>query len=389
MGKSEEMDVASLAAHALDGLKNPIPLKDALKRIPDFRLDRRKRHRLHEILLIAVCSMIAGGKGPTDFERFGKAKLPLLRKFLALENGIPSHDTFRYVLANMDPRRFNAALVEWLASVADVRDDFVAIDGKVLRRATTKEGRKPCIVSARSSRTKLVIGQVKADEKSNEITAIPDLIDLLYLKGAIVTIDAAGCQRRIVRKLVRRGAGYVLSLKGNQSTMHDEIRQFMLDPAFKRKFRKFKTVDKGHGRVETRTCWQTDRIEWFKDKDRWAGLRSVCMVEATVYDTSKKTTTTETRFFISSLPVDPRRALEAIRSHWGIESMHWTLDMNFDEDRSRARRRNIAENLAMLRHVVLNVLHLDKSIFGGISVKCKELTWDDGKLLGFMLKLAA
>ena len=132
---------AAIAAHALDGLKNPIPLKDALKRIPDFRLDRRKRHRLHEILLIAVCSMIAGGKGPTDFERFGKAKLPLLRKFLALENGIPSHDTFRYVLAKMDPRRFNAALVEWLASVADVRDDFVAIDGKVLRRATTKEGR--------------------------------------------------------------------------------------------------------------------------------------------------------------------------------------------------------------------------------------------------------
>ena len=209
------MDVASLAAHALDELESPIPLKDALKRIPDFRLDRRKRHQLHEILLIAVCSMITGGKGPTDFERFGKAKLPLLRKFLALENGIPSHDTFRYVLANMDPRRFNAALVEWLASVADVRDDFVAIDGKVLRRATTKEGRKPCIVSARSSRTKLVIGQVKADEKSNEITAIPDLIDLLYLKGAIVTIDAAGCQRRIVRKLVRRGAGYVLSLKGN------------------------------------------------------------------------------------------------------------------------------------------------------------------------------
>ena len=379
------MDVATLAAHALEGLKKPLTLMDALMRVPDFRINRRKKYPLHEILLIAVCSMICGGRGPTDFERFGKAKLPLLKKFLKLENGIPRHDTFRYVLANMDPKRFNAALVEWLASVADVIGDFVAIDGKLLRRATTKDGRKPCVVSARSSRTKLVIGQVKADEKSNEITAIPDLIDLLHLKGAIVTIDAAGCQRKIVRKLLKRGAGYVISLKGNQTTMHDEIRRFMTDPAFKGKFRSFTTVDKGHGRIETRKCWQTDEIGWFKDLDRWAGLRSVCMVESTVYDTDKKETTTDTRFFISSLPVDPKRALEAIRSHWGIESMHWILDMNFDEDRSRARRGNIAENLAMLRHVALNVLHLDKSIFGGISVKCKELTWDDGKLLELML----
>jgi predicted transposase YbfD/YdcC len=379
------MDVTMLVRHAPEALRKPLTLKEALSSVADFRIDRKKKYPLYEILMTAVCAMIDGAKGPTDFERFGKAKSKFLRKFLPLQNGIPSHDTFRRVLGKIDPRRFNAALVEWLKSVTDVTGDIISIDGKLLRRTLTKDCKMPCIVSAHSSRTKLVTGQVKADEKSNEITAIPALLDLLYLKGAIVTIDAAGCQKKIVRKILKRGAGYVISLKGNQSTMHDEIRAFMQDPAFRKKFKKAKTVDNGHGRVETRTCWQTDDIGWFEDKDKWAGLRSVCMVESVVYDKSTGKTTGETRFFISSLPVDPKRALEAIRAHWGVEAMHWILDMDFDEDRSRARREDLAENLAMLRHVVLNVLRLDKSVFGGISVKRKELTWDDDKLLSLML----
>ena len=379
------MDAATLARHALAMLRKPLTLKDALLEVSDFRIDRRKKYPLYEILMIAVCAMVAGAKGPTDFERFGRLKLRFLKKFLPLQNGIPSHDTFRRVLGKIDPKRFNAALVKWLRSVSDVTGDIISIDGKLLRRALTKDGKMPCIVSAYSKRSKLVIGQVKAGEKSNEITAIPGLLDLLYLKGAIVTIDAAGCQKKIVKKIVKRGAEYVISLKGNQSTMHDEIRAFMQDPAFRRKFKKATTVDKGHGRVETRTCWQTDDIGWFEDRDKWAGLRSVCMVESVVYDMATKETTRETRFFISSLPVDPKRALEAIRAHWGVEAMHWTLDMDFDEDRSRARTEDIAENLAMLRHVVINVLRLDKSLFGGISVKRKELTWDDDNLLKLMM----
>ena len=379
------MDVPTLERHALAAPGKPLSLKDALLEVSDFRIDRRKRDPLYEILMVAVCAMVAGAKGPTDFERFGRLKFRFLKKFLPLQNGIPSHDTFRRVLGKLDPKRFNAALVKWLGSVSDVTGDILSVDGKLLRRALTKDGKMPCIVSAYSKRSKLVIGQVKADEKSNEITAIPGLLDLLYLKGAIVTIDAAGCQKKIVKKIVKRGAGYVISLKGNQSTMHDEIRAFMQDPAFKKKFKKATTVDKGHGRVETRTCWQTDDIEWFADRDKWAGLRSVCMAESEVYDMAKKKKTRETRFFISSLPVDPKRALEAIRAHWGVESMHWTLDMDFDEDRSRARTEDIAENLAMLRHVVVNVLRLDKSLFGGISVKRKEITWDDDKLLKLML----
>ena len=379
------MDVSTLERRALAMLRKPLTLKDALLEVSDFRIDRRKKYPLYEMLMIAVCAMVAGAKGPTDFERFGTAKLKFLKKFLPIQNGIPSHDTFRRVLGKLDPKRFNAALVKWLESVSDVAGDIISVDGKLLRRALTKDGKMPCIVSAYSKRTKLVIGQVKADEKSNEITAIPNLLDVLYLKGAIVTIDAAGCQKKIVRKILKRGAGYIISLKGNQSTMHDEIRAFMQDPAFKVRFKKAKTVDNGHGRVETRTCWQTDDIDWFEDKDKWAGLRSVCMVESVVYDKSTGKTTSETRFFISSLPVDPKRALEAIRAHWGVEAMHWILDMDFDEDRSRARREGLAENLAMLRHVVMNVLRLDKSVFGGISVKRKELTWDDEKLLGLML----
>ena len=378
------MDVSTLERRALAMPRKPLTLKDALLEVSDFRIDRRKKYPLYEMLMIAVCAMVAGAKGPTDFERFGTAKLKFLKKFLPLQNGIPSHDTFRRVLGKLDPKRFNAALVKWLESVSDVAGDIISVDGKLLRRALTKDGKMPCIVSAYSKRTKLVIGQVKADEKSNEITAIPDLLDVLYLKGAIVTIDAAGCQKKIVGKILKRGAGYIISLKGNQSTMHDEIRAFMQDPAFKARFKKAKTVDNGHGRVETRTCWQTDGIDWFEDKDKWAGLRSVCMVESVVYDKSTGKTTSETRFFISSLPVDPKRALEAIRAHWGVEAMHWILDMDFDEDRSRARREGLAENLAMLRHVVINVLRLDKSVFGGISVKRKELTWDDEKLLKLM-----
>ena len=378
------MDISTLERHALATLRKPLTLKDALLEVSDFRLERRKKYPLYEVLMIAVCAMVAGAKGPTDFERFGKLKLKFLKKFLPLQNGIPSHDTFRRILGKTDPKRFNAALVKWLESASDVTGDVISIDGKLLRRALTKDGKMPCIVSAYSKRSKLVIGQVKADEKSNEITAIPGLLDLLYLKGAIITIDAAGCQKKIVKKIVKREAGYIISLKGNQSTLHDEIRAFMQYPAFRKKLRKAKTLDKGHGRIETRTCWQTDDIAWFEDRDKWAGLKSVCMVESKVYNTATDKTTVETRFFISSLPVNPKHALEAIRAHWGVEAMHWTLDMDFDEDRSRARTQDIAENLAMLRHIVVNVLRLDKSLFGGISVKRKELTWDDDKLLKLM-----
>ena len=358
-----------------------LTLKDAMMLITDFRINRKKKYPLYEILMIAACTIICGGKGFHDFERFGKSKRKWFKQFLPLENGIPSHDTFRRVLSLLDPKSFNEAIVKWLESIVDVTGDVISIDGKCLRRAYNKSGKIPCIVSAFSGKGKVVIGQIKADEKSNEITAIPNLLKMLYLKGCIVTIDAAGCQKKIVKEIRKREADYMISLKGNQSTMHDEIKLFFND-AIKcgsRSLKKARSITCEHGRVETRTCWQSDYIDWFEDKDKWEGLRSVCMVESSVYKKSTEESTTERRYFISSMTLNPRKALKTIRSHWGIESMHWTLDMTFDEDRSRARTKNAAENLAMLRHVVLNVLKLDKTIIGGTSTKCKELTWDDDK----------
>ena len=205
------------------------------------------------------------------------------------------------------------------------------------------------------------------------------------LKGCLVSIDAAGCQKKHVRKIVERGGDHVISLKGNQSTMHEEIRAFMLNPAFNKSFASARTVDCSRGKVVTRTCWQTAEIDWFEDRAAWKGLRSACMVKSEAYDKKTGETTAETRFFISSLPVDPARALKAIRSHWAIEAMHWVLDMEFDEDRSRARSGHSAENLAMLRHVALNVLRLDRSVFGGINRKRKELTWDEEELYQVMV----
>ena len=360
-----------------------LTLKDAMLLVADFRINRKKKYPLYEILMIAACTIICGGKGFNDFAKFGTAKYKWFKQFLPLENGIPSHDTFRRVFSLLDPTSFNKAIVTWLESVVDVAGDVISIDGKCLRRAFTKSGKTPCIVSAFSKNDKVVIGQIKADEKSNEITAIPNLLKMLYLKGCIVTIDAAGCQKKIVREIRKREADYMISLKGNQSTMHDEIKLFF-DDAIKcgsRSVKKARSVSCGHGRVETRICWQSDYIDWFEDKGKWDGLKSVCMVESSVCKKNTGETTVERRYFISSMELNPSKALKTIRSHWGIESMHWTLDMTFGEDWSRARTQNAAENLAMLRHVVLNVLQLDKTIVGGTIAKCKEMTWDDDKRL--------
>ena len=337
------------------------------------------------MLAIVVCAMINGATSYYDFANYGREKKDWLARFLPLAHGIPSHDQFRYVLTHLDPKRFNEALLAWTRGLVDLAGDTLALDGKTLRRAFGGDGRKPCIVSAYSGKHQLVISQIKADEKSNEITALPDLLELLWLHGCIVSIDAAGCQKKVVEKIVERGGDYVISLKGNQSTMHEEIGRFMLDPEFKDTFASASTTDCARGRVETRTCWQTERLDWFEDKKEWKGLRSACMVKSDVFFKRTGKTSSEVRFFISSLPVDPERALTAIRSHWGVEAMHWVLDMDFDEDHSRARSKHAAENLAMLRHVAINVLRLDKSVSGGIGRKRKELTWNEEKLFNAIM----
>ena len=350
----------------------------------DFRICGKTKFLASEIAIITICSIIAGGSGYRDMERFGNEKNEWLRSFLQLKNGIPSHDTFRYFWKNLAPARFNTCFMQWLDSVSELADgDTVHIDGKCLRRAFSEVGKQPCIVSAYSSREKLVIGQVKTDEKSNEITAIPNLLNQLYLMGAIVTIDAAGCQKKIVKKIVKKHGDYFISLKGNQETFHEEVKG-LFDATFKNRneyFKSYSQTEKGHGRIVTRKCTQTGYIDWFADKDKWSNLRSLCMIESETINIKDGTTAKDRRFFISSLKVDPKRALKIATEHWDIENpLHWTLDMVFDEDHSRIRTGYAVENLAIMRHFAFDVIRLASSASGGITNRKKTLTWNDEKL---------
>lgn len=352
----------------------------------DFRVKGRCKHKASEIVVITFCAMVCGGTSYYDFEAFGRERENWFRSFLSLENGIPSHDTFRRFLSKYAPARWNAFFINWINSQGDKlhKEEGIHIDGKCLRGAPTKDGKLPCIVSAYSSKNKIVIGQVKTDVKSNEITAIPKLLDKLYLSGAIVTIDAAGCQKAIVRKITQRNGDYLISLKGNQTNMHKEIQE-LFEGSFrngKSDFVSYTETTSGHGRVEKRTCWQTDYLKWFEDKPLWAGLKSVCMIESERTIKKTGTTSVERRFFISSLAVNPEKTLKIAVQHWEIEnSLHWTLDMVFDEDYSRARSDYAAENLAILRHIAFNMIRLDKGTKGGISRRKKSMTWSEEKLL--------
>ena len=275
--------------------------------------------------------------------------------------------------------------MEWVDSIHETSaGEQIHLDGKNLRRAYGDDGKQPCIVSAYSSKDRIAIGQIKTDEKSNEITALPVLIKMLNLLGAIVTIDAAGCQKKIVRLLVGKGADYLISLKGNQSTMHDEIKELFATPFKDRetRFKEYEATEKGHGRVTTWKCTQTDYIEWFEDKDKWAGLKSVVMIETTTFRPKTQKTSNDVRYFISSLDVNPEQALRIARGHWDVENpLHWTLDMVFDEDHSRARGGFSPENLAIMRHAAFNMMRKTDYAQGGISRRKKSLAWNDEKLL--------
>ncbi len=352
----------------------------------DFRVRGRTKHRASEIAAITVCSIVCGGTSYYDFESFGREREAWLRQFLELQNGIPSHDAFRYFWKNLAPARLDACFMEWVEECRSGYDgDGVHIDGKCIRRAHGPDGRAPCILSAYSSKDRIVVGQRKADDKSNETTALPRLIASLRLLGAVVTIDAAGCQRKVVRAIVGRHADYLISLKGNQGTMHEEVKELFSGGAAEGS-EEYSETEKGHGRVTTWRCVQTGDLGWFADRDKWAGLKSVCMVETETFLQKTSETTRDVRYFISSLDVDPERALRIARGHWDVENpLHWTLDMVFDEDHSRARDKFSAENIAIVRHMGFNMIRMDKGTEGGISRRKKALTWNEGKMLKAIL----
>ena len=363
-------------------------LFETVGEIKDPRMERKKLHLLKDILLIAVCATIGGADGWEEIEEFGKAKQEWFATFLELKNGIPSHDTIRRVFILLDNVELKTIFIEWIRSAVNLsKGSLVNIDGKNQRGSKEPiKGKKALnMVSAWASEASVVLGQVRCEEKSNEITAIPELLKILDLEGCIVTIDAIGCQKEIVKEIVNKKADYVISLKGNQENLHKDIKDY-LDWAERIKFKEIKydyyrTLEKGHGRIEERRCWVTEEIEWLEGKEDWANLKSVIMVEA-IREVIGKEKTVERRYFISSLGGKAKEALRAVRGHWAIENeLHWCLDIGFREDESRIREANAVKNLATIRHLGLNLLKQEKGCKKGISAKRKKAGWDESYLL--------
>jgi predicted transposase YbfD/YdcC len=349
---------------------------------------RTRRHSLPDILAIAICGVICGADGWVQIAKFGRCKHEWFQTFLELPNGIPSHDTFGRVFAALDPRAFEECFIQWIAALTTASQGrLVAIDGKTIRRSLDAANDKAAIhmVSAWCQANHMVLGQVATDAKSNEITAIPELLKLLDLSGAVVTIDAAGCQKKIAQRIIEQGGDYIFGLKGNQGGLHAEtvtlFDQCLRDDCYGMPYTTDATTNGGHGRIEERQIWATSEVGWFAERDKWKDLRSLIRVRAkrTVADQ----TTEEDHYYISSLPAnDPAALLGYIRGHWGIENnVHWCLDINFREDDCRIRQGNAAENFSRLNRLALNLLTAEKTNAVGIKTKRLCCAWDHDYLL--------
>jgi predicted transposase YbfD/YdcC len=371
--------------------KKPLEaIEEHFSKVNDPRQERTKDHKLIDIIVIAICAVICGAEGWVDVELFGKSKLKWLQTFLELPNGIPSHDTFGRVFSMIDAQQFQQAFYEWVLAVNEiVQGQIINIDGKCLRGSDDKPLGKRAIymVSAWAEANEIVLGQRKVDEKSNEITAIPELLKLLDVSGCIVTIDAMGTQTNIAKTIVEANADYVLSVKENQGHLLEDISVlFAVDQASHFKYANFgykQTVNKGHNRIDVRECWSTSDpayLRLIRGVENWTGLQSIAMVVCTRIMAGKETK--HVRYYISSLPSDAERLLHVVRKHWSIENkLHWVLDVALNEDRSRVRKDQAPENLAVLRHIALNLLKREKTAKGGIHAKQLQAGWREDYLL--------
>lgn len=358
--------------------------------LKDPRVDRTKRHKLLDIVVITICGVVCGADDWVSIEEFGNAKVQWFRQFLELPNDIPSHDTFGRVFGKLDPDQFHTCFMNWILAVSEIIEgQVIAIDGKTLRRSHDKALGKGAIVmvSAWATANHLVLGQVKVDEKSNEITAIPELLRALDLSGCIVTTDAMGCQKEIASLIVEAEADYALALKENHGQIYEDVKLLFDDLAASRcsayPYDMERTVDKGHGRLETRWCWAISDpkvLKALRGAKDWEKLRSVVKVQAKRKDGQKETV--EDRYYLSSLDGNAQRLLTTTRTHWGIENgLHWVLDIAFREDESRVRKDHGAQNLATLRHIALNLLKQEKTARIGIKNKRLRAGWDEQYLL--------
>jgi predicted transposase YbfD/YdcC len=345
--------------------------------LEDPRTGNAERHDFHELLMIAFCAVLCGGQSAVDMALFARAKEPFLRSFLKLQNGLPSHDTFSRLFRLLDPAQFRASFQRFMARFGAVIQGVVAIDGKVLRRSFDHASGKSALhmVSAWGCEQRLVLAQIATDAKSNEITAVPKLLEMLSLKGTIVTTDALNCQRDIAQQIVDQGGDYALALKGNQPTLLADVKTFFDDPASDTSTAK-PTVDGDHGRIETRTVSvSTDNIDWLQEMHDWPGLAAIGKVHRSREAAGK--VTTETAFYLLSRPLSPERLGAVVRSHWGVENtLHWRLDVVMNEDQDRSRMDNGPHNLAVLRHMAMNLMQKDTAK-GSLRGKFKRAGWDD------------
>jgi predicted transposase YbfD/YdcC len=357
------------------------------KEIEDPRMDRTKKHNLFDIIAIAICAVISNADSFVDIEMYGNAKFDWLKTFLELPNGIPSHDTFSRVFAILNPDILLDCFRKWIQDIVKKIDgEIISIDGKTARRSFDKVKGKSAIhiVSAWASQNQICLGQIKVNDKSNEITAIPELLKQLSIKDCIITIDAMGTQKAIAKTIIEGNADYVLALKKNQCNLYENAALYFED-AIKINFKDIrhgyhKTVDNEHGRIEIREYWITDEIGWLEEKTDWTGIKTIGMVKSKRILNDIESV--EVRLHISSLKPDVQMYAKAVRGHWGIEnSLHWVLDIAFREDEQRVRKDYAPENLSILRKFALNLFKKETSIKAGINAKRKKAGWDTDFLL--------
>ena len=336
-----------------------------IKEVPDHRVAGMATYPLDEILLATLVGVLCGADDWEAVELLSREYLGWLKQFLPYKSGVPHAQIFRKVFRLLKPEVLEECFASWVTSLQEVARGVIAVDGKTLRGSKKSANGSGALhlLSAYACEAGLVIGQRAVDGKSNEIKAIPELLDMLAVKGAIVSVDAMGTQKAIAAKIAAQEADYVLALKGNQSTLHDDVKSFFADAELAKTCAVHRTTDTGHGRIEERTCRATDAIGWLKERHPgWQNLHGIAAIRSKRIDKKTGQTSVETRFYITSLPADPAAILAATRAHWGIENnLHWQLDMTFDEDRCRTRKDFSPLNLAIVRHMAFDILKRDQS----------------------------